>query len=802
MATITAPGGSASGRPARRVDPPVRPLWQAPVFVLGVAALVAMAVVRPFAPVGPGQRLNRDLASAREILSRPDGDAKEALKLALAALEPEKADRFPERTAEAALLAGTAHMRLAEKAPSARAAEQWRQAQHYLEQAEHEHAEKGSLSEEDQQKLVYRQGKVGLHTGGDLNQVIARLEEGTPRSDNRAEGYGLLAQAYLRLTPPNLAKALECNRKLRDEADASEAQLTAAQLLAGELLLQMGKPDEARQSLKRITDQAPPEILVRARLLRARSHQEEKHWGDAARLYQNTLADSRAPVPEPARIYYNLGLCYQKLDQPKDAANAWQECVKLASGEEGPAAALVLAELHLLENAHERALDALTTAVAKVRSPSDWHNPLTRKRKALEIFERASDSFRKAGRHELASKLVEPYSRLAPPLKVLLMRGETAAEWAAMKKADARKPGASPELEKDALALFAQAAEAYSEAAVSAGLKPAEQGKYLWASAMAYQSAKDPVKVMERLEKFVKLDVEPEKLSEAYYRLGDIYLQSQDNRLADTNYHNCIKQGGKHFVFLARYQLAMMALKDGRTDEGLQALILNIKDLRYEDDPEALAQSLFALGDLYYERHDYRGVCRYLEDALGRFKENPQFKDNPEVTRARFQLADSYRQIASQDNQAYLLDANMSPEAREHYLREQRKWLQLAAGEFASLDAYLSTDAGKEQLTPKQRANVPLITAKCWFNLGEFDKALAIYERVIERSPTQLEGLVALGGAVQCHAGKNEIDKLRARLIQIKMLLPKMPEEVRKGWEPWWAECMKQLPDLPPTTQG
>src|SRR5262249_38719167 len=161
-------------------------------------------------------------------------------------------------------------------------------------------------------------GKVLFHTGGGLNQVIARLEEGTPHCDNRAEGYGLLAQAYLRLTPPNLQKALESNRKLRDEADATEAQLTAAQLLAGHLLLQLGKPDDARKTLKRTTDRAPRELLVGARLLRARSYQEEKNWGDAARLYQTTLTDSRASVPEPARVYYSLGLCYREMDQPKD----------------------------------------------------------------------------------------------------------------------------------------------------------------------------------------------------------------------------------------------------------------------------------------------------------------------------------------------------------------------------------------------------------------------------------------------------------------------------------------------------
>jgi tetratricopeptide (TPR) repeat protein len=804
MATITAPGEAASGAPAQRVDPPVRPLWQAPIFVLGVAALVGMAVARPFAPMGPAQRLARELAQARALLARPDGDATRALEAALLALSPDNADRFPEHVPEAALLAGTAEIRLAEKGPASGAAEAWRLARQYLEQAQREQAgEKATLSEEDQARLKYRLGKVGFHTGEDLNLVIARLEEATPRGDSRAEGYGLLAQAYLRLNPPNLQKALESNRRLRDEADdATEPQLTAAQLLGGELLLRLGKPEEARRSLKMITEQAPPETLVRARLLRARCYQDEKNWNDAAQLYQTILGDNKAQVPERARVYYDLGLCYRELDERKSAANAWQECVKLASGEEGPAAALVLAELHLLDNAHERALEALTTAVARVRSPSDWHNPLLGKGKAIKIFERASEAFRTAGRYELASKLIEPYSRLAPPLKVLSMRGDTASEWAESKRSDGRKPGVSPELENEALALFIQAAEAYGEAAADPTLKPAEQGKYVWAGALAYQSAKDPVKVMERLEKFVKLELDPAKLGEAYYRLGDIFLQGNDNAAAVKNYQLCIKVGESHFAHLARYQQAMIALKEGRVDEGMGMLSINIKNLHYEDDPEALAQSLFTFADLWYQKSDYQAVYRTLEIALGRFKENPKFKDNPEVTRARFQLADSYRQIAIRESEGVLKDTSMDPDARATFLAEHRRLLRLAAEEFASLDAYLATEAGKEQLTAKQRMDVPAITAKCWFELGEYDKAQAINERLIAQYPDQLQGLDSLGRAVQCHAQRGQIDMIRQRLYQIRMLLSKLPEEVRKAWEPWLEECVKQLKDLPPTTQG
>src|SRR5207248_8127746 len=141
--------------------------------------------------------------------------------------------------------------------------------------------------------------------------------------------------------------------------EASEEDLSTAKLQGGELLLRLGKPEEARQSLGKIDKDAPPAILVRALLLEARSHQDEEKWADAAGLYTKALANVKVPLPQPAQVYYNLGLCYRKLDQPKEAAEAWQKCAELARGEEGPAAAIVLADLRLLEPAPEKAVEAL-----------------------------------------------------------------------------------------------------------------------------------------------------------------------------------------------------------------------------------------------------------------------------------------------------------------------------------------------------------------------------------------------------------------------------------------------------------
>jgi tetratricopeptide (TPR) repeat protein len=808
MATNSAPGESSQdtavhptpavverselGHPEGRDDrsPRDRPLWQAPVFVLGVAALVGMGVARPFAPETPVELMNRQLRQARHILERSDGDLEQARDLARDALEA--AGQFDERIGEAALLLGTAHMRLAEKADSSRGEEDWRQARQYLEQAD-----KAGVSDADQPHLLYRLGKVGFFTGDPLQLVIDRLEEATPRGDNRAEGYGLLTRAYLKLQPPNLSKALENNKKLRDLADASEDEINEAKLLGGELLLRLGKPEAARKDLKLIPRSAKPDILMRARLLCARSHQDEKQWGDAAQLYHEALAEQqRVPIPDLARVYYDLGLCYRQLEQPQEAAKAWQECMRLGKGEESPAAALVLADLHLLQSAdYDRALDDLTAAVARVSSPGNWNNPLIDKTRALGAFERAYQAFRKEGRYDLAMRLLEPYSRLATPLQVLVPRGTVAVEWAKVRKSIDPGSPLYTEEKKAALELYVKAGEAFAEASTQPGMKPAVQGHYLWSSATAYLAAGEPVKAAEKWEQFVKLDVDPEKLGEAWYRLGEINQTGKDLDEADKCYRRCM-DGATHFAPRARYRLAMMELEKGNVDQALAHLVNNVHSLRFASDTEVLAQSQFALGNLLYQRKDYRGAYRPLEAALEKLKDDPRSRNLPDATRARFQLADCYRQIASLENQGFLLGEKMSDEKKEHLQKEHKRWLLQAAEEFARLNDDLDTPPARDHLSQDQRGQVPFITAKCWFNLGHYEKALEIYERLIERFPETVEGLDALGGAVSCHAALGQLEKVRWRLLQIKRLLPKMPDDIRPAWEKWWKEAIAGLGDL------
>src|SRR5262249_20675542 len=260
-----------------------------------------------------------------------------------------------------------------------------------------------------------------------------------------------------------------------------------------------------------------------------------------------------------------------------------------------------------------------------------------------------------------------------------------------------------------------------------------DQAKYLWSCAAQYRACKRHGKEAEALESYVKLSVKPAKLGEAWYRLGEAYRVNKKGPAAKAAYLECLKFESR-YAYLARYHLALAAQARGEIDDAEAALVLNLKLLRWDREPEAQSKSLFALVDLLYQKQHYRRVVRYLEEAL------TKFKDQPEAMKARYQLADSYRQIAAQENQSFLLGAPMASSSRDHFKSEHKRWLQKAATEFDTLDRLVETKDGKAQLTVGQRSQIPFIAAKCWFNLGDYKKSLKIYDRLIKKESGKVEG--------------------------------------------------------------
>jgi tetratricopeptide (TPR) repeat protein len=787
-----APPDTAAPRPhARR-------LWQAPAFVLGLAALVGAWCARPYLSN------HKYICGAHELAAaRADLDGGHADPAATADLLHGLLDRGavpPERAAEAHFLYGTALIRLAERTSPALALDHWKNAREQLETAE-----QLGVPAADQDKLAYRLAKAGFYTDADPAAVAERLAAAIQSADGEAEGWHLLTQAYLRLTPPNLQAALDANERLRKmpSLKISDEMLAAARLTGGELLLRLQRPEDARDVLEKVRSEAPAEILARARVLRARSYEDEQKWDWAANLWKAARVEAPALILDAAHIRYHIGLCYRQLDQPLNAAPAWEESLRDGSGDEPAAAAAGLAELHVQEGKDGKALERMELALRGVHKPDEWDNKLLDRGKLCELCERCCQTARQANKFELALKLAELYERVAPPGRALVMSGDLCTDWAKARQEAARKvspEGAGAE-EQAVRRLFVRAAEAY-ESAVKKTPDAPEVGDRLWLATRRYLDAGEQERAKALLKRLFELAPRPDdRLGEGWFLLGESYRQearaadrNEKLRAADDAYRTCL-QYQTPFLYRARYQLALFALERHQEDDAVDALKQNLDQIPGRDD-EVKERSRLTLVHICYGRGDYDTVRLRLEEVLDRLPANK------EGTLARYELADSYRELA--DRKAAELNegsAYRGQTTRGYQAEERDKLWTRAIEEFEKLVTVIENPQTVNYLDETQTRNVYYYAALTAFQMGQYKKSLDAYERMKERYRHNMDYWTAVAGVVSSYSGLGDNMKVEAGLAEILDNLDRMDPDTKKKMKQYALDVRATLPPPRPQPQ-
>jgi hypothetical protein len=422
-----------------------------------------------------------------------------------------------------------------------------------------------------------------------------------------------------------------------------------------------------------------------------------------------------------------------------------------------------------------------------------------------ELFEQAIAKYREVDRFDLAIQVAELYERVAAPPRAQVQRAELSTEWARSAQKHARSAKDAAARKKDestADELFRQAAEAHVEVAHLVAEKAAKD-EHQWLSAVCSFDGRDYPRAAEKLTKIVGQEKENvDRQSEGWFLLGEACRNLNDLRSSREAYRKCVECGAR-LTCRARYQLAMLDIDAGKIDEAAQELEQNVKFLDHRDaDAEAEEKSRFALCSLLYQSAaklpaNYRKVVQNLEGHID------HLSVTPEAIRARFQLADSYRQLTAQSTvNRYSLE-KMSTDAHDHYLDVNRRYLTRAVEEFGKLEEHIKDAALAALLTNKQRLEVPFIVAQCRFNLGEYEKALQKYDELAKKWGNTPEALFALSGAVQCYGGMGDYGQLQRRAEQIRDMLPKtvgLPEADRRKWEDWLTQISKTSP--PPAKDG
>ena len=427
MTFTTAPLPSPKSVGANATKHPVGRLWQVPIFLIGVTAVVAVAMNRHCDDDCEQRALERELVAAHHLLTKADCNFDTVVAMLHKALE--QGDKIPRKLGEIHFLVGTAELRLADRSPATPAHALYRSARGILEEAERQH-----VAPKDEGQLRFRLAKAAFHTGDDPARVVERLAAAVNQADEmeKADAFNLLTHAYLNLPKPDYKAALDANANLRTNiARVPPDVLLQAQLLGGQLYLKLDRAKEARKVLEHITKEgstADKSIKAQARLLQAQSFQDQQHWSDAATLWQAALPDVAEGTPQRAMVLFALGFCNRRMDKVTDAKLAWENCCGTGTGEQVQAAAMSLAEIYLQEGQLEQCHSKLGQALRNTSKPEDWKTPLFPLARVREVFEAASLSYRKAAKFDLATQLLDQYEPVAVPGRTTALRAETTAD--------------------------------------------------------------------------------------------------------------------------------------------------------------------------------------------------------------------------------------------------------------------------------------------------------------------------------------------------------------------------------------
>lgn len=761
--------------------------WQVPVFFVGLAALIVVALARPFLIQYSPNNPERLILSARLDLKADPPALDHVIQNAQKIVE--RTELAPRLRCEAHFLLGSALLMKAE-GESDESPQLYQQSRHHLEQAD-----RLGVAESDRITMSVRLAKAWLATRADPELVIRSLRRIADESEDPYDVYQMLAEAYRRKQPPDFSGLLDAMRHqiARAPASVDPAKLAQARMQLAELLLQAKNSRDAAVVLKRLAAEATPEFAFSARKLLAQCSEESQDWPAAAQAWAQIRDDVQLPAGEKAKVLLALGRALVQCERPDEAAAAWQSAVALG-GPESQAAALRLAELRCTTDPRT-AMTALSDALGGVTGPENYNNPVIPLAELQTVFERCNEQLRQRGEFELAVQLSRTYAKVAPPGKALAQQAEATGAWAEdlLKKGQTGSAG------------FADAARLYL-AAASADANATDIAKWLWQAAHLAMKASDEKLAFEALNRYVQMEsvVGPERVAAELFTIGGVYERMNNLAEARAAYQRCAATPSA-VRFKARYALARLDLVDARRDEEMRhnpklddaeklqlelrarlkfddaekMLQDNLSELRQAAQPDASVQELtvFGLADIAYERGDYAMADPRLRGAL---QEYPQSGSS---IRARNQLALCIWRKAIEEFRT-LSNDKISEDQRRRLQKQLVDNLNQSASEFAQVEKALM-ERPWDALSSMERECL----TKAAFSVGDvqcvagkYQEALARYEELVKRFAGTVYELHAIRQIWHCQFYYFKDDaKALEQLTRLRDAMERLPANAYDG---------------------
>lgn len=455
MATDTAP------RPRRMY-------WQLPVFALGVTAAVLAWRYFPQNGMADTRSVEQDRFTLRQAIARRPVNVAEVQSL-LDKLGDDGTRANGD--SEVAYAQGSAFLLLAEQGPPEQAADHWKKAHALFAECDGTKL----ADKQDRARLAFRSAKASAGAGvGDPAVLIPQLEL-VPAGEDPGERSRLLAEACLKLTPPNTKRAkAELSGYLSGPPRGTPEQAAKLKLSLADLCAATSEPDKARTWLKEIGDGVPTVLQAEAKLRLARLALGDGDVNEAVKLFQSADALPNLPAAMQATVRYETGRGLMFLNNPTAAKESLAKAAETHTPA-GVAANVRLAEMTAREFDPSGAVAHLEAALKNVRTASDWNNPHVQLAEVRGACETTIKMCQSLGKFAAAARAADVYSPIADASRDRELWAEVTAAWGQANN-DAEKL-------KAAAAEFGKLADTRPDA---------EKTGFLQKSAAAYQLAGDP----------------------------------------------------------------------------------------------------------------------------------------------------------------------------------------------------------------------------------------------------------------------------------------------------------------------
>jgi len=319
------------------------------------------------------------------------------------------------------------------------------------------------------------------------------------------------------------------------------------------------------------------------------------------------------------------------------------------------------------------------------------------------------------------------------------------------------------------------AADAYLEAAKLAEADDNRGADNLERAADCYDEAGETARLIVVLRKFIHdYPTDEARVARAVFSLGKACQAAGQFEEAITLYLRMTSEypnspdANKSRVPMAQCHKAL-----GRLDEAERILgELLADDQRFSPDSNEYRMALFELARLKYERGQYRQAIPRFDEALQRDG------DSPSAVYYRYFLADSYR-LSGMELDGPMASAR-TPLERQQLAEARTQWLQQAREQFDKVIAQFEArlDAGPiGELDGLYLRNSYFFRADCAFDLGDYERAVELYDAAALRYRDQPEAVAAYVQTVNCYLRLNRPDQARSANERAKWLLRKLPAE-------------------------